>query len=138
MGWGGQENIGSSHFPACQRKSFNCQLIPKPILMDSGKLAALFVLLLLTFWSSRAGLSLTQLCLLSHSLLCVTPYCMKPVASLGPTDQNTTSIRLPALLGNSAWFHTKATLYQSSGRDPETCSFHPLVPSNLAQYFICY
>lgn len=35
--------------------------IPKPILMGSGKLTTLLVLLLLTFWSGIARLSLTQL-----------------------------------------------------------------------------
>lgn len=70
--WEQQENIG---FLISQpvKENLNCQLIPKPVLMGRRKLATLFILLLLTFRSCRAGPSLTELCLLTHGLLCLTP-----------------------------------------------------------------
>ena len=70
--WEQQENIGFLISQPVKEK-LNCQLIPKPVLMGRRKLATLFISLLLTFWSCRAGPSLTELCLLTHGLLCLTP-----------------------------------------------------------------
>lgn len=125
--WGQQENIGFSHFPACQRESSNCQLISKPVLMGRRKLATLFPfhftavdLLVQQSWAKfDRTLPAESQPTLPYS------YCVKPAISLGPADQNSISIRLPALLGNSTWIHLAATLYQSSVTDqkpvPLTC-----------------
>lgn len=136
--WGQQENIGFSHFPACQRESFNCQLIPKPVLMGRRKLATLLISLLLTFWSSRAGLSLTELCLLSHSLLCLTPtaWNLQFLWDLQTKTPHPSAFQLclETQPGSTSQQPCTRALWET-----RSLFLSPVrLPSHLAQYFACY